>query len=135
MPIRYIIDHDRKVVLAAGFGRFCHEDVMGYQQEVWSKAEVRGYHELMDMTRVEDIEVPTSDRVRHLASLSASMDHPSARTRFAIIAPEPLAYGLGRMFETFRGLDLRSTKDVSVCRTLEEALDYLGLEPPVVLPE
>jgi len=36
-----------------------------------------GYDELIDMTAVERIEVPSGNRVRELAALSSTMDSPA----------------------------------------------------------
>jgi hypothetical protein len=53
----------------------------------------------------------------------------------AVVAPDNLAYGLGRMFQAYRELDRRSTKEVGIYRTMEEALAFLGLEHPLEMPE
>ena len=128
MPITYHVDHGLKVVFAAGSGTLTDADVFGYQREVWSRPDVRGYDELVDMTAVETIEQPSSARMRELAALAAAMDARETRSRFAIVAPTSIAFGLGRMFEVFRELDPRSTKEVSVFRTREEATAFLGID-------
>jgi len=127
MPISFEVDHARHVVFAEGSGRLTDADVFGYQREVWSRADVRGYHELMDMTAVESIEPPTSARLRELAELSAKMDLPEDATRFAIVAPTTIAFGLGKMFQALRDLQPESRKEVGVFRTRPEALGFLGL--------
>lgn len=79
------------------------------------------------MDAVECIDLPSPDRVVQLAMLSASMDggRPS---KFAIFAPQDLAYGLGRIFQIQRGLERSSTKEVGVFRTLGGAMAFLGIE-------
>ncbi|MBZ5534721.1 MAG: hypothetical protein LAO31_02100 [Acidobacteriia bacterium] len=132
MPIEYQIDRDRKLVLAKARGTVTDEDVFGYQREVWSRDDVAGYDELVDMSEVEHIAVPSVDRVRQLASLSVNMDAPSLASKLAIIAPQDVAFGLGRMYATYRGMDPQSKKQVEVFRSLGEALAFLGvtgLEP------
>jgi hypothetical protein len=128
MPIEYRIDHDRKLVSAKGSGIVTDQDLFGYQREVWSRADVTGFDELIDMSGVTDILVPSADRVRDLASLSAGMDAGSVATKFAIVAPDNLAFGLGRMYATFRELNPRSKKVVQVFRTMDEALTFLGID-------
>jgi hypothetical protein len=127
MPIEYRIDHNRRLVLAEGRGVLSDEDVFEYQRAVWLRAEVAGYDELMDMRMVERINVASADRVGQLAALSASMDVGRA-SKFAIVAPQDLAFGLGRMYQTFRGLEESSTKEVGVFRTLDEAMAFLSTE-------
>lgn len=110
---------------AKGHGILTGDDVFQYQHDVWSKPEVRGYDELMDMSDVERIDLPSVRRLKDLASFSADMDSP-ATTKFAILAPQDEAFGLGRMYETYRRLEDKSTKQVGVFRSLEAAMEFLG---------
>jgi hypothetical protein len=130
MPIEYVIDHKRRLVAAKGRGTLTHEDVFGYQRDVWSRPEVNGYNELVDMSQVAQIALQSVEHVRELAELSAGMDSRSSSSRFAIVAPTGEAFGLGRMYEAYRSLDERSTKEVGVFRTLEEALAFLDGRKP-----
>jgi hypothetical protein len=104
------------------------QDVFDYQQQVWSAPGVAGFNELVDMTEVEEIVPPPSDRVRALANVSAEMDPPDHPSRFAIVASQDLAFGLGRMYGAYRELSPRSTKQVAVFRTRKAALNWLGIE-------
>lgn len=128
MPIDYRIDHARRLVVATGHGTLTDADVFGFQREVWSRPDVAGYDELVDVSRVEKVVLPSADRVRELAELAVAMDVPSSPSRFAIVAPSDLTFGLGRMYETYRGLAGGGTKQVGVFRTLDEALTFLGLD-------
>jgi len=135
MPIVYRIDHDARLVVAAGYGVFTPAAVFDYQREVWSRPDVKGYDELIDMSRVTRIEVSEPHRMKELAALSASTDDAAGSSRFAIVAPADIAYGLGRMFQTYRELNPKSTKSVGVFRTMEEALAYLEIDSAVTVPE
>ena len=86
-----------------------------------------GYDELVDMSEVEQIALPSVGRVRTLARLSATMDPSSPSSKLAIVAPEDLAFGLGRVYEAYRELNAQSTKRVGVFRSLADALTFLGL--------
>jgi len=128
MPIEYFVDHERKLVLAKGRGTITDQDVFGYQREVWSRPDLAGYSEFIDMGEVERIVLPSTERVWDLALLSADMDPQDRASKFAIVAPEGLLFGLGRMYETYRSLQVRSTKQVGVFRSAEEAFAFLGIE-------
>lgn len=134
MPIVYRVDHHARVVVAAGHGIFSDSDVFGYQREVWSRNDVAGYNELIDMTHVERIALPSADRVKDLAILAAGMDDSHSTSRMAVVASDNFAFGLGRMFQSFRELDRRSTKEIGIFRTMEEALVFLKLEHPLEMP-
>jgi hypothetical protein len=136
MPIEFSIDSNRRLVLAKGSGTLTDEDVFSYQREAWSLPAVVGYNELMDMSEVKQIALPSLEKVRDLAKLSASMDSAKSASKFAIVAPADLAFGLGRMYETYRDLQSQSTKQVGVFRTLKAAWEFLGVEsePPKAEP-
>jgi hypothetical protein len=127
MPIEFTIDHARRLVIATARGVLTGQDVFGYQRTVWSRADVQGYNELLDMRAVEGIDIASVDNMRALAQLSASMDIPATSSKFAIVATSDEAFGLSRMYETYRHLEDKSTKQVAVFRTLTEAYAYLGV--------
>jgi hypothetical protein len=127
VPIAYRIDHERKIVVACGYGLLTTADVFDYQRTVWSRQDVAGYDELADMTHVAAVDLPSAQRIRDLASMSARMDVPEGGSRFAIVAPSDLTFGLGRMLQAYRAADERSTKTIGVFRTMAEALVFLQL--------
>ncbi len=126
MPITYRIDHERRLVDTTVVGVLTSPEIFAYQREVWSRPEVAGYDELVDMGDATLDEFVSHELVSWLAELSASMDTPSP-SRFAIVASEDLHFGLGRMYERMREMKPGSTKAVGVFRTRPEALEWLGL--------
>ena len=135
MPIAYHVHHDARVVVALAHGVLTEADVFGYQRDAWSRPDVVGYDELIDMRRVTQIETPSADQVRELAQISAEMDHEATHSRLAIVASADLVYGLGRMFQTYRELNPRSTKETRVFRSMVEALAFLRVDHLLVMPE
>jgi hypothetical protein len=125
MSIEYHIDHGRRLVLVNASGKLTPEDFFNYQRNVWSLPEVRGFNELVDMSKVEEILSPTFERISELAKLSANMDDNTISTKFAIVAPDTFAYGMGRLYEVFRNVNPRSTKKVRVFRSMQEAIDWI----------
>ena len=61
-----------------------------------------------------------------LARLSAAMDAGAPPSKLAVVAPQDLAFGLGRMYQAHRDLESRSTKQVGVFRTMAEAQAFLA---------
>lgn len=134
MPINYRIDYQRRVVVACGYGVLTTAEVFDYQRAVWSQPEIAGFDELVDMTHVASIDLPSAQRIQDLASMSARMDRPDTMSRFAIVAPGDLEFGLGRMLQVYRNADTRSTKRIGVFRSMPEALAFLQLADTVTLP-
>ena len=102
------------LVVARGYGLFSPGDVFDYQTTAWSDPGLAGYDELIDMTHVTEVSLPSAQRIQELASVAARMDVATVRSRFAIVAPTDLAYGLGRMFKVYREADERGSKEVDV---------------------
>jgi hypothetical protein len=125
VPIEYKVDHERRLVRARAFDVLTDADVFGYQQSAWSSPEVSGYDELVDLTDVVRIALPSVERMRDLARLSREMEKRDAASRFAILAPGDLAYMLGRLYKGMRALT-GGRKHVGVFRTEAEALQFLG---------
>ena len=128
MPLNYRIDADRRLVVARGSGILKDAEVFGYQREVWSRPDVAGFDELIDMSAVTTVLLPSLERVRDLAELSAEMGRTAPKSRMAIVAPDDLSFGLGRMFDAYREGAAPGLKPVGVFRTLPEALAWLGIE-------
>jgi hypothetical protein len=80
---------------------------------------------MVDMSDVDTAIVTSPAAMRELAELSAGMD-PARRSRFAIVAPQAAIFGLGRMYETYREMNGRSTKQVAVFRDRAEAVEWLS---------
>jgi|SRR5581483_2196298 len=127
MPIDHHIDHEKRLVVARGCGTVTAQELLDYQRTVWSRPEVTGYHELADMTAVEKFDSPSPSGVWALASVSSAMDPPAGGGKFAIVAPQAIAFGLGRMYQAYRNIESRGGKEVGVFHTLGEALAFLGL--------
>jgi hypothetical protein len=126
MPITYTIDRPRRTVYASASGVLTPQDLFTYQTEVWSAPELRGYDECVDMLAVTDVEAATDSNMKALAELSARMDDPSAKSKFAIIAHEDLHYGLARMYEAYRSMQPKNTRTLAIFRTREDALRWLA---------
>jgi hypothetical protein len=128
MPLTYRIDPERRLVVARGSGTLKDHEVFDYQYKVWSQPDVAGFNELIDMSDVAQILLPSTDRVRDLAELSARMSRGAPRSKMAIVAPDDLAFGLGRMFDQYRESAAPGLKPVGVFRTMPEALAWLGID-------
>ena len=127
MPLRVRVFKEQRLVLATGFGKVSDADMFHYQQEIWTRREVAGFDEIVDMTQAEDFDKPTPERLQELADLSAGQDPPTMSPRLAIVATDELAFVLGQIYGAYREMHPLNTKQVEVFRTLEEALRFLGI--------
>lgn len=125
MPLTYEIDRSRRIVFTQAIGILTAQDIFAYQKEVWSDPELRSYDECVDMSAVTSIEGATEMNMRALAELSVQADNSAMPTKFAIIAAKDLHYGLARMYETYRSMQQKNARYISIFRTREDALRWL----------
>jgi len=128
LPITYEIDHTRKTVFATATGILTPQEMFSYQEQVWLKPAYQGFHECMDMSGVTEIVDATDQNMKALAQLAVQADDPAQPTRLAIIARQDLHFGLGRMYETYRSMQPKNAREVSVFRSREDALRWLTQE-------
>lgn len=126
MPIDVKIDSERRLVVATPRGTLTHADLVGYQKSVWTRPELAGFHELVDMTQVEKVDFVSPEWVGEIASLAAGMDAPGTPTRMAIVAVNEFHVGLAEMYRTLRTADPRSNREVRVFAAAAEALAWLA---------
>src|SRR5258706_6668001 len=133
MPIDYRVDHEHRLVLAEGRGDVTAEDIFGYRGEAGGRAEVHGYDEIVDMSPVGRIVEPTREGIRAIAELSSSMDPAGGGGKFAVVAPQDVAFGLGRMYEAYRDLVGGEPKRVAVFRERAAAMEWIA-NPAAEIP-
>jgi len=134
MAIEHRIDEARRIVFAVPRGTMTPEDLAAYQQAVWSRPDLKAYHELVDMREVERVEYGSPWKVREMAGMAAAMDAAGAPTRLAIVAESDPHFGLARMYQTFREVHPKSTREVRVFRSYDEALRWVTGEASLGAP-
>lgn len=135
MPLDYRIDHESRIVIVTATGTLTDEDFFASQREIWSRADVVGFDEVFDLGGVEGLVLASGDRVRALADQASSLaDVPGTPSRLAIVAPQDFAYGLARMYATYRTLNPRAERTVQVFRSMQAALDWLRVSGPQAPP-
>lgn len=124
MPIDYTIDAQRRLVLAVGRGTFTEEDLLAYRREVGTRADLKGFNELVDMSQVEHVEWGSALKVRSIAGGAAEMDS-DIPTKFAIVAVSEITIKLAHMYKAFRETHPRNTRELRVFPTADAALAWL----------
>ncbi|HXX93221.1 MAG TPA: hypothetical protein VEN81_06275 [Planctomycetota bacterium] len=129
MPIDFRIDRRRKLVLAIPRGLLTHEEMVAYQKEVWTRPEVAGFDELIDMTFVDRLDLRSPDQIFELAALSAKLDLGQPPSRMAIVATDRLHVALGRMYRASREASPSHQREIEIFPTIEAARDWLRARP------
>ena len=119
MPVFYNIDKDRRLVMSTATGILNKEDALAHQNRLRSDPEFdSAYSQLLDFRHVTQIGLTASD-IQQLALPNIFSKH----SRRAVLVPNDLAFGLGRMFEILR--ENAGERGIRVFRDLDEALDWV----------
>ncbi|MFW5947800.1 MAG: hypothetical protein ACOCUW_04850 [Gemmatimonadota bacterium] len=129
MPITYTF-HDAGVVVTRFTGRVTDREFIAFYTQLYTDPDyVPGTSELADLRPILELDVSPGAlrRVEELARERYAGTDTGFRT--AVIATRDQAYGLARMYEVFAE---DGPEAVRVCRTLAQALEWLGLEADAV---
>ena len=128
MPAIHSIDHDAKLIATLWSGsttdRELSEALSQYHRQI-REFDYVSYNQLLDFSGVESIHITVAG-IRHLAHTAVGTDVAGRRTKLAIVVDRPVAFGLARMYATYRGLVPGQSKEVAVFRERGEALDWLN---------
>jgi hypothetical protein len=119
VPASYKIEKDRRLVMSHAWGAFTYADAVAHKEKLLADRDFDPtYSQIMDFTHVTEIRLSANELLTF-----AEFDVFSRQSRRAIIAPEDVKFGLGRMFATLR--ESRGETGIGVFRTLEEALEWV----------
>jgi hypothetical protein len=120
MPSGYTIDLPRSLVITRAWGVLIEEDLFGHAAALGADPRFRrDMRQLLDFREVTQLQISG-------ATLRQMVDRNpfGAGARRAIVVGSEVAYGMARMFQTFKD----ATPDrLEVFRSLERALEWLGL--------
>ena len=122
MPIETVIDPAHKVVFTTCTGTMTIAEIAeACIQMARDPAFHPGFSHLNDLSGATEVHVSILE-VKHF--VAARLDPFSDTSRRVFVAGEPFVFGMARMYES-----LINFPNFVVVRTIEEAREYLGLEP------
>ena len=122
MPLSYVIDKQRRVVVSTGTGIVTFAEIRAHQDALTSNpAFVPEFNQLLDFTTAADLDISTPE-----ARVVASRKLFSPRSRRAFVASQPTIFGMGRMLQAYHELS-KATSQPAVFGDLAAAEKWLGL--------
>jgi len=116
----YEIDAARKLVTSRGWGIVTATEVFEHQRALGSDPAFRSdFLQVIDLSAVSEAQMDGHD-VRAMAHAPLF----SSGAKRAVIAPDPVVFGLSRMFETFRDIS-GGTEQIRVFKDRNEAMLWL----------
>ncbi len=128
MPAQHKIDHNARLITTIWFGEAVDNELIDaltkYQRDIKNQSNYFSYNEIVDFSQASSYSLSTQG-IMKLARLATSTDRQGVKTKLAIVVNSPLAFGLGRMYETYRSLVPSGLKEVSVFRSYRDALEWI----------
>ena len=123
MPLRYIIDKERRLVITTGEGCVTPAEVKALRNQALGDPDFdREFNELVDFRAVTRVDI-NGQEARELAGTEIF----SPNSKIAFVAPNPAIYGTGRMFGTYNEMS-KVASHVYAFYDLPSALKCLGLD-------
>jgi len=127
MPVRYVIDKERRLVISSGWDRVTFAEIKVHQDQLLSDPDFSPeFNQLVDGTAVTALDI-SIDEAKEIARRKLF----SSTSKRAFVGSSPAIYGMLRLTGTYHEMSKESSK-VSVFYDLSSALKWLGLE---ALPE
>ena len=115
-PLGLIVVSAKRMVTA--------EDLKSFHKKLLSDPEIPpGMKEIIDLRQIDVVAVP-AQLVWDISVLEKQQADRVGTAHIAVVAPQPAAFGLGRMYE---GLAGGTAKKVGVFSELDPALEWLGI--------
>ena len=126
MPVRYVIDKERRLVITTGEGRVSIGEMKGHQNRLLGDPDFDpSFNQLNDFTTATDVQLSGEE-----ISAFARRDVFSPASRRAIVVSKTLHFGIARQFEMYHG----ERSIVRVFYDREEALKWLDIPSVSRLP-
>lgn len=123
MPLRYVIDKQRRLVHTTGWDRLTFAQTKSYQDQLLNDPDFDPeFNQLVDLTALTGLGMSTEE-----TKLLARRSGFSPTSRRAFVAPNPAVFGMSRLFATYNEMS-DTPSHVRVFYDLPSALKWLGLE-------
>ena len=126
MPISHQINEDLNVVISNLEGKITDSELLHSYKNLYENPSWKpGFSEIVDMRKADMSNVsPTG--LKKLSDLVTSYTiNAKIQFKTAIIAPDDLPFGLGRLYEAYSD---ESPESTSVFREIDKAFEWLGLD-------
>jgi len=128
MPAKHRIDDNAKLIITTWEDEAIDVDLIeaikDYQKNIQSKDDYLFYNELVDFSSVTGLKL-TVNGIKRLGSIASCTDQKGFNKKLALIVNSNVAYGFAKMYETYRGIQKNSNKEVRVFRTRADAFRWL----------
>jgi len=135
VPATHEIDETNKLIITDWNGEASDHEFLDtltrYQHEIRGNPDYQSFNELLDFRHISKVNL-TTDGLIELSRIARKTDRKDIPSRLAVLVSSSLAFGLARMYITYRNLEPGSHKTLKVFKNRADALAWL-IESPAPL--
>lgn len=128
MPAETKIDHNDQLIRTTWSGDATDDELFhvinSYLQEIKSKPDYNLYNEIVDFRDVGKINISTMG-LEQISKVAVSSEQPEISTKLAFIVKSDLAYGMIRMYTSYRNLISKGNKQIKVFKNESDAHQWI----------
>ena len=124
MPVEYVIDKERRLVITTASGRVTFAEARAHQERLRNDPDFRPeFNQFLDATAVTALDISSEEA----KTIGRNSPHFASASRRAWVAASPFLFGIGRMIAVYREM-AGGTEQFRVFNDREQALKWLGLD-------
>ena len=128
MPASHYVDNKLKILVSTWEGDAtdfeCAKALKKYQEEFQNHPDYIKYNEIIDTRKVKKIKLTTKG-IKYSSILASSTDQNEKNRKLAFIVNSNLAYGLVRVFITYRSFSDNASKEINVFKNEKKAIEWV----------
>jgi hypothetical protein len=124
MPVEYIVDKERRLVVSTAWGRVTFAEARAHQERLRDDPDFHSeFDQFLDATAVTALDISIDEA----QTIARNSPHFSASSRRAWVAVSPFLFGMGRMIGIYREI-AGGAEQFSVFYDRDQAFKWLGLD-------
>lgn len=128
MPAIHRIDDKAQLIITTWEGDATDVEFINaikkYQTDIQNHPDYIHFNEVVDLTYISGMKLST-EGIKNIGKIAAATDNLEINRKLAIIVNSNLAFGLARMYETYRSLTSNSHKEICVFKNRDEAFAWV----------
>ncbi|MFV2058088.1 MAG: STAS/SEC14 domain-containing protein [Thiohalomonadales bacterium] len=128
MPATHSIDNKAKLIVTTWRGEAIDTEFIdalkNYQKNIQGNPTYQDYNEIFDFRKVAGIKI-SAEGIKNISRIASSTDQEDSDRRLAIIVGSNLAFGLARMYVTYRSFQKQSNKEIRIFKIEKNAYEWV----------
>lgn len=128
MPANHNIDSKNHLLITTWEGEACDIEfivaIKKYQKEIQNQPDYINYNEVVDFSNITGIKLST-EGIRSIGLIAPISDHNEVNRKLAFIVSSNLAFGLARMYVTYRGFSKKAHKEIRIFKNEKDAFEWV----------